>query len=199
MRLEEFQNITPLDNIPSILNHAILSHNKAAKLPHNTVAHQEVQQRRDAKMVPRGLPLHQYANVYFHARNPMMYSRKNQAQKLCVLRISTRILEIPGAVITDQNAASPYVRFSSPDRLPEMDLEYVFARYWKHKDDPIEDRKHSNAKCAETLIPNRISPRFLQGAHALNETAKQKLIALGFSLPLVCNPDLLCNPDLFFH
>ena len=68
MTLEEFQNITLLGNIPSILNHGILSHVEAAKLAtHHSVALQEVQDKRDAKMVPGGLSLHQYANVYFPA------------------------------------------------------------------------------------------------------------------------------------
>jgi hypothetical protein len=48
-------------------------------------------------------------NLYFHARNPMMFKRRGEA--LCVLRVSTDVLQINGTVITDQNAASDYVRF----------------------------------------------------------------------------------------
>lgn len=194
MTLEEFQSIMPLGNIPSILNHGILSYVEAAKFAqHDSVALQEVQEKRDRKKVPGGLSLHHYANVYFHARNPMMFRRHNQARKLCVLRISPRILEIPGAVITDQNAASKYVRFLSPEWLQVIDLEYIFAENWKHPDNQIEDYKHSSAKCAEALIPHRIPPQYLQGAYVHNETVHQNLIALGFNLPIVC------KPDLFFH
>lgn len=42
MKLAEFQNITPIKNIPSILQHGILSHAHASKLPHHSVALQEV-------------------------------------------------------------------------------------------------------------------------------------------------------------
>src|SRR5437016_8033390 len=117
MKLEEFQNITPIGNIPSILQHGILSHAWASKLPHLSVALQAVQDKRDVKRVPGGLALHEYANVYFHARNPMMSRRRDEAHRLCILRISTDILNISGAVITDQNAVSKYVRFSAPDIL----------------------------------------------------------------------------------
>ena len=80
-------------------------------LPHHSVALQEVQDKRDKIQIPGGLLLHEYANVYFHARNPMMSRRRNEAHALCVLRVSTEILKIPGAVITDQNAVSKYVKF----------------------------------------------------------------------------------------
>lgn len=191
--LQEFQNITPICNIPSILANGILSYVKAEKLPHKSVALQGVQDQRDAKTVTGGLPLHQYANVYFHARNPMMSRRRNEAQQLCVLRVSTQILQIPGAVITDQNAASKYVRFSAPDRLRHMNLDYVFARSWKYPDNQIEEWRHSSAKCAEALIPHQIPPTFLLGAYVVSESAKASLISLGFQLPIQI------DADLFFH
>src|SRR3954468_8285242 len=113
-RVTEFHCIMPIGNIPSIMEHGILSHERAAKLKHHSVAMQEIQDRRDKKQVPGGLKLHQYANLYFHARNPMMYKRKGEAASLCILRVSTRVIAIEGAVISDQNAASDYVRFLHP-------------------------------------------------------------------------------------
>ena len=74
-RVTELHCIMPIDNINSVMTHGILSHERAAKLPHRSVALQPVQDRRDQKQVPGGLKLHQYANLYFHARNPMLYKR----------------------------------------------------------------------------------------------------------------------------
>jgi ssDNA thymidine ADP-ribosyltransferase, DarT len=193
MKLEEFQNITPIVNIPSILEHGILSHVEASKLPHHSIALQEVQDKRDQKQIPGGLALHEYANVYFHARNPMMSRRRGEARTLCVLQVSTEILKIPGAVITDQNAVSKYVKFSAPDRLKTMNLDYVFAATWKHPDDQIEEWRHSSAKCAEALIPKRIQPSYLLGAYVVDDDARAKLGALGFALPIQI------HADLFFH
>jgi hypothetical protein len=193
MILAEFQNITPLANIPSILQHGILSHAMASKLPHHSVALQAVQDKRDQKQIPGGFALHEYANVYFHARNPMMSRRRNEARSLCVLRVSTEILKIPGAVITDQNAVSKYVKFSAPDRLKFMNLDYVFAANWKHPGDQIEEWRHSSAKCAEALIPQKILPIYLLGEYVLNDTVRAQLNALGFALPI----DI--DADLFFH
>jgi hypothetical protein len=117
LRVTEFQCIMPLENIPSVLKHGILSNEGAAKLPHRSVAMQEVQERRDLKQVPRGLKLHQYANLYFHARNPMMYKRKESVADLCVLCVSLDVLKVEGVVLADCNASSNYVRFLPPFRL----------------------------------------------------------------------------------
>ena len=193
MKLNEFQNITLIANIPSILQHGIVSNVEAEKLPHESVALADVQEKRDGKRVPGGLALHEYANVYFHARNPMMSRRRNEAARLCVLRISTKVLTIDGAVITDQNAASKYVKFSAPDQLPSMDLEYVFAESWKHPGDQIQEWRHRSAKCAEVLIPYKIPPNYLLGAYVLNASAQQQLQDQGFQLPIQH------DPHLFFH
>jgi hypothetical protein len=193
MTLTEFQNISLIDNVPSILKLGILSHVEAAKVPHLSVALQPVQDKRDLKRVPGGLALHEYANVYFHARNPMMSLRRNEAHRLCVLRVSTEIFKIPGAVVTDQNAVSKYVRFSTPEIVKYMDLNYVFARNWKHPGEQIEEWRHSSAKCAEVLIPQRIPPEFLLGAYVLNDAAKGRLEGRGFKLPIQV------NSDIFFH
>ena len=72
---------------------------------------QSVQDLRDKKQVPGALQLHQYANLYFHTRNPMLFKRLNEVDSLCILRISKQVLAVPGAIVTDQNAASDYVRF----------------------------------------------------------------------------------------
>lgn len=71
-RVTEFQCIMPMTNMPSVLKHGILSFERAKKIEHESVALEEAQEKRDARQVPGGLMLHQYANLYFHARNPMM-------------------------------------------------------------------------------------------------------------------------------
>lgn len=193
MKLSEFQNIMPIANIPTVLTHGILSHVEAAKLAHRSVAEQQVQDIRDQKAVPQGQPLHEYANAYFHARNPMMSKRRTQAGELCVLRISTEILKLPGVVITDQNAASNYARFYPPKYLDWLDLDTIFAANWKHPGNQIEEWRHSSAKCAEVLVPEAIAPEFILGAYVVSADALTRLQGMEFALPIEI------DPDLFFH
>jgi hypothetical protein len=192
-RVTEFQCIMPMENIPSVLVHGILSHEQAMKLAHVTVAMQAIQDKRDKKHVTGGLKLHQYANLYFHARNPMMSKRRDDASKLCVLRVSRQVLKIQGAVITDQNAASDYVRFHAPDQIGLLNLDDIFARNWKHPEDQIKEWKHSSAKCAEVLIPQMIPPELIEGAFVLDIAAKQSLTERGFP------HSISIDADLFFH
>jgi hypothetical protein len=124
----------PIANIGSVVERGILSYEGAAKLKHHSVALQPVQDKRNQKHVPGGLKLHQYANLYFHARNPMLFKRKDEAQALSVLRISTQVLRLNGTVISDQNAASAYVRFLHPSQWELLDFDDIYAMNWLHPD-----------------------------------------------------------------
>jgi len=189
MNIEEFHCIQAIENIPSILAHGILSHEKAESLKHRSVAMAVVQERRDKVRIPRGLRLHQYANLYFHARNPMMYRLQDLASQLCVLRVSSTALQTPGAVIADQNASSDWVRFLDPSQIAQLDLEAVFARDWRDDHLPSYWRKKSQ-KCAELLIPKSLPPELLSGAYVVSDAEKASLRSAGFSLPIDIDSDL---------
>jgi len=186
----ELHNIMPIANIPLVLRHGILSHEEAAKQPHASVALSEIQERRDIKRVPGGLKLHQYANLYFCARNPMMYRRKNEAATLCVLRIDRCVLTLPNVVLSDQNAASDYVRFlKSPEGLRELNYDLIFATYWT-SEDPFDYWRRKSIKCAEVLVPHRVPADLIVGAYVLNVTAEVNLREAGFDRPITCNANL---------
>lgn len=186
-RVSEFQCIMPLSNIPSVLERGILSHERAAKVSHESAAMQEIQDRRDRKRVPGGLKLHQYANLYFHARNPMLYKRKENAANLCVLRVSPEVRLLDGVVITDGNAAGELVRFLHPRQYRVLDFDAIFAMNWNHPDDPIALRRHRLQKCAELLVPHFVDPKFLMGAYVVDGNAKAKL-SQTFNLSITIDP-----------
>lgn len=186
-RVNELHCIMPIGNVPSVMQHGILSHERASKLEHHSVALQAIQDKRDGRHVPGGLKLHQYANLYFHARNPMMYKRKNDSPNLCVLRVTTDVLGLPGTVITDQNAASDYVRFLAPAHWQALDFDDIFSMDWRHPDDPIAYFRHKARMCAEVLVQNQVESRFIIGAYVADPAAEQKLLKEGFNLPVSKN------------
>jgi hypothetical protein len=195
--LEELHYITPIENMKSICSLGILSHEQAEKHRHKSVAKKEVQERRKKVVVPGGRPLHQYVNLYFHARNPMMFKRKELHKELCVLRISKDILSLPQVVIADRNASSEYVLFTSaPDGLKYINSELVYAKYWHH-DNPIEKFRHASIKCAEVLVPDKVSKDFILGAYVSCNESKTKI----YDIILEVEPDfsIIVNPDLFFQ
>ncbi|MGB9616904.1 MAG: DarT ssDNA thymidine ADP-ribosyltransferase family protein, partial [Desulfomonilaceae bacterium] len=80
--LRELHYITPIANVPSILCMGILSYNQAKREKHQSVAMDDIQDRRARVVVPRGRKLHEYVNLYICARNPMMYKRRGQYRDL---------------------------------------------------------------------------------------------------------------------
>ena len=182
--INELHYITPIANVPSILQHGLLSHSRAQKVVHQSVAMLEIQDLRSKKVVPGGRPLHDYVNLYFHARNPMLYKRQAQHQTLCVLRIGPDVLDLPGAVICDGNAASDYTRFlSSPGGLQFLSRDEVFAEWWTDMN-PIVKWEKARKKCAEVLVPDQIEVRCIIGAYVSCQAAQGALAAAGFQLPI---------------
>lgn len=189
--LKEVQFIAPIQNLTSILKRGVLSHNAMSKLQHVSVAMQAVQDLRAKKVIPGGMALHDYANLYICARNPMMYVRRGAHQELCVLSISTQVLDVPGTVVTDQNASSKYVRFSAaPDGLSIVDGERTFARDWRHPDDQIEEWRHKARKCAEVLVPNCVSTSFIQGVYVSGSVGKAAVQGISNTIGIQVDPDL---------
>lgn len=193
--LTELHYITPIQNVPSILQRGILSHKLAEKHHPETVAMPEIQDRRATVRVPDGSrfgrPLHEYTNLYFHARNPMLFKRQGLHQSLCVLRISTDVLHLPAVVVCGQNAASGYARFDNvADGLARIDRDVVFAEDWRHPGDPPAYYHHKSVKCAEVLVPDRVPPSHVQGAYVSCASSKQMLIGLAPSLHVVVDAHL---------
>src|ERR1700749_1002469 len=124
-RVTELHCIMPIANVSSVMDRGVLSFDRASALHHASVAMQPVQDRRDRKSVPGGLRLHQYANLYFHARNPMLFKRRNE--DVCVLKVSTDVLALPGVVITDCNASSDYVRYLAPSQWALLNFDDIYA------------------------------------------------------------------------
>ncbi len=186
-RITELHCIMPIENIPSVMQRGILSHEQASRLSHNDISLSEVQDRRKKEKIGN-LMLHQYANLYFCARNPMLYLRLNQKDSLCILRVSKEILKCEGIVISDRNASAyDYVKFyESPKGLHHIDFDLVFAEYWIDTN-MFEYWRKKSIKCAEVLVPHCIEAGYIEGAYVANETAKVNLGNKGFSRPIAIN------------
>jgi len=181
--VKELHFITSIDNLGSILMYGILCHNRAARLAHRSVASESVQNIRRAKPVPGGFSLHNYANLYFNARNPMMYCIKHMPD-LIVIRVSPEVLDLPDTVVTDGNAATWNTRFyPSPEGLANLDSGLIFAYYWTDPDYMVYLEK-KRARNAEVLVPNLVSSEYIQGCYVDTEEKRRACLALQ-NLPVV--------------
>lgn len=182
--IRELHSIMPIENVPSVMKHGILCFNGVKRLAHASVALAGVQNRRDDRTMPNGKSLHDFANLYFDARNPMMSRIRSRHNQVCVLRINQRVLDLSEVVITDGNAASDYTYFGDGiGAWRKLDKELIFAEDWTDTD-PIKYYSKKRSKCAEVLIPSKISPEYIVGAYVSGERGLKNLAAKGFELPI---------------
>lgn len=186
-RVAELHFITHFDNIPGILAEGIHCHNKMKHRPHKSVADPEVQERRAGKTIPGGLRLHDYTNLYFDARNVMMYVQEDPYH-VAVVRVDAAVLDEEGSVVSDRNAAAPATFRPVEQGIAALNEDEVYAEWWN---DSIDSRQK---RCAEFLVPRTVSPEYIVGLYVVSQTAKQELEALvGDAL------DITVNAHLFFR
>jgi hypothetical protein len=188
--LLELHYITHIGNISSILRNGILSHKQAERHNPISVAMEEIQARRLVRVVPQGKPIHSYACLYLHARNPMLYKILRSHEELTILRVSTDVFDITNAIITDGNASSDYTRFyPSPDGLESLQSSLVLSRDWA-SDNPYEYWHRKRARCAELLVPDNISPQLIIGAYVSYAKSQKSVREAGFTLPVDIEHDI---------
>lgn len=187
----ELHYITAIANLPSILRYGVLSHTLADQLAHDSVAMPEIQERRRNKQIPGARSLHDYANLYFDAHNPMLSKCRGRNAEICVLHIDPAVLDQAGVIVTDRNAASNWVGFFSVTQgLSVINRERVLARYWIHTNDPYDEMSHKSEKCAEVLVPDRVEAHFIAGAYVANQDALLAFQLLNSALPVRIRGDM---------
>jgi len=120
----------------------------------------------------------------------MLYKRRNE--DICVLAVSTDVLDLTGVIITDKNAASDYVSFRSVfNGLSYVNAELTFAEDWRDND-TIQYWRKKAAKCAEVLVPDRVDPAYILRAYVASPELKRKVD--DFNTPLA----VIVDRHLFF-
>lgn len=187
-RVRELHYIASFANVPSILDRGVLSHKLAAGVVHRSVASEEVQAIRAAKLVPNGLQLHRYANFYIDARNSMMSRIRHENLEIAVLRIDPSALDVDGVVVADRNAAGPARFYDAAEGIAALDETAVYARWWN------QSLAAKQRRCAEVLVPSRLAPEYVLGAYVMNEECGERLNTIIAPREL----EIVVKSDLYF-
>ncbi|MEW6202451.1 MAG: DarT ssDNA thymidine ADP-ribosyltransferase family protein [bacterium] len=176
VRIKQLYYITHIDNISSILRRGILSHKTIVEqnIDYTHIYDTQIVSNRKDRLTPDKKSLWEYANLYFQARNPMLYRVvcEQSADNLAVLGVDLDVKDLAGAFVTSGNAAS----ISSEIILAKeywkviKELEKVFGcEYWKDED-------HSKRKImAECLVPERIDPSYIKEIYVANNNIAEKI------------------------
>lgn len=195
--VKELHFITPIGNLGSILQRGILSHNRAVRIRHRSVASEDVQDRRKRKRVPGGKRLHDYANLYFHARNAMMsyllYHPSQGHKDLIVLRVSPEVLDLPDTVVTDGNSANGDTRFyPSPEGLRYLNAKLIFAKRWTDENG-WPDQEAKRMRMAEVLVPNLVPCRYIRSCFV--DTSEKRRECMEYE----ALPSVIFSREVFFR
>ena len=189
--------ITHKDNVASILRHGLLSHSSVLdrSLQYQAIYDSEIVSNRKNKLTPNGHSLWDFANVYFQARNPMMYRviHEKGANDLAVISFNSRVLDIPSVFVTDGNAANSATSFYNKHEgikalVDSWDI--ITGEWWNSVDG---SKRKIMAEC---LVPSCIPPEYIHTVYAPSHRAAEEIrSAIGLSqTPIVPEPNLFFVP-----
>lgn len=112
------------NNLDSILNSgAIYSKTRMGTKPFVSIAYESVQELRSKIIVTSsGRRLHDYVPLYFGNRTPMIAALEKQNEDILFLRFSLDILELPGVVLANGNAATAGTTFHPYTNLDSLGI-----------------------------------------------------------------------------
>jgi hypothetical protein len=190
--------ITHIDNVPSILQLGILSHERVEreKIPFTPIYDAEIVTKRCGRQVPDGRSLWSFANLYFQPRNPMLYRvvLEKSASDVVVLAVRPDILNRSDIFISTGNAAS-----SLSDILPASKGRKIISQiksatnkeWWKEEDG---SKREIMAEC---LVPDLIPPEFIQTIYVADHDTAEKIKSLlpQGRLSVVPEPKMFFQPS----
>ena len=191
--------ITHINNLPSILQHGILSHQQvtARGLPFTPVYNAEIVAHRQQRQTPDGKSLWEYANVYFQPRNPMLYKVLSEINKNDVVILGTKpqILDTEGAFIALGNAA----HLLTPLVDVKTGLQAVNGEYWNILNSDWWKTEDGTKRkiMAECLIPNVIPPAAIHSVYIASASISERIRPLLSQLPH--SVEVVVEPHMFFQ
>lgn len=168
-----FYYITHIDNVKSILDKGILSHDQVKKegIKNKAIYDKHVLARRSEKW-------RNYANLYFNPRNPMLFRLINEQSedKLAIIGVDRQIVKQPDVWLADGNVAcqKTTVKPFDKDRLEKIEKQTGIANWTKI---PEDKRKIM----AEVLVPKEVKKEWIKKINVFSDKAYKTLKKRGVS------------------
>ncbi|MFB0524205.1 MAG: DarT ssDNA thymidine ADP-ribosyltransferase family protein [Phycisphaerae bacterium] len=195
--IKELYYITHIDNVPSIVKHGILCHQiiEEKNIEFTAIYNKEIVSRRAQREVPGGKSLWDFANLYFQARNPMLYKviHDKPLDKIVVLGVRRDAMNLKGAFIADGNAANSPTSIIPRSKVPKECWAEIMTntqKEWWNQEDGSKRKI-----MAECLVPQRIAPEYIQTIYTPNLKVKEKLERIsGLDIPVVPEANMFFQP-----
>jgi hypothetical protein len=190
-----FYYITHIDNLPSILQRGILCHRaiEEEQIGFTKIYNEEIVNKRETKIIPNARELWNYVNLYFQARNAMLYrilrSGRN-SEDIIIIGLKNELLYKEGVYISDGNAASDNTNFYSSSKIGKHIKEIrkkTDKEWWSTEDGSKRE------VMAECLVPSKVESDYISEIYVPNSNLLKKARA-------VCNENIriIPEPEMFF-
>jgi len=197
--IRELFYITHVKNTKSILEKGILCHKRIEEsgIPYERIYNKEVVSRRESITVPDGRSLWSFANLFFQARNPMLYTvvRNKPLDEIAVIGVDRSILDRADIFISTGNAAhsqSEIVPASEKKKVLPKIIYNINRVYWNEVDGS------KRTIMAECLVPDFVPPQLIRSVYFGDYKAKYKTeesIGKSIDIPFVFVPRMFFQPS----
>lgn len=196
MDIQGFYYISHIDNLKSILEHGILSHQmiQTRGIEPAKIYDEEIVSRRQHRQTPEGLSLWAYANLFFQPRNPMLYRvlREKGQKDIVVLRFRAAILDDMARYVTTGNAAhsqSEIVNITSK-ALKEI-MPHLKMEYWN------QENGTKRRIMAECLVKDEVPAQYLDAIYVADHNVQTTVENIIQSTPRR-DIKVIPEPHMFF-
>lgn len=195
--IKELYYITHFKNVPSILKHGILCHQtiEEKNIEFTPIYNKEIVSRRAQIEVAGGNTLWAFANLYFQARNPMLYKviHDKPLNDIIVLGVRRDAMNLKGVLIADGNAANSPTIIMSRSKVEKAQWAEIISntqKEWWNQEDGSKRKI-----MAECLIPEKIAPEYVNTIYTPNLETKEKLEKIiPLDIPIVPQADMFFQP-----
>lgn len=171
--------ITHIENVPSILERGILSHEciEAGNVKYKRIYDEGIVANRHKINAPDGNSLWHFANLFFQPRNPMMYRvlHEKNVDEVAVITVRPDIIDRLDVFISTGNAAHAQSEIlasgAGRTKLRQIIRDTVKVDYWKAEDG---SKRKIMAEC---LVPDVVPPESIVSVYVASHNTKITLEA----------------------
>jgi hypothetical protein len=156
-----FYHMTHYDNLDSVLNHGLISHNQAVlnNLIKVDISNPLIQKNRNRNEAVFGRNIQDYVPLYINPQNPMMVSEKvkSYSSSIILLEVIPHILvQMEETLFSDGNAAQLQTNFfHNQDEMENVNWQLLQEGKW------VRGTDSHRVMCSEVLIPDKIEVFYL--------------------------------------
>ena len=189
--------ITHINNLPSIIEHGILSHAEVEtrNLEYTPIYDSDIVSSRANTNVDGSKTLWNFANLYFQPRNAMLYRVLHEKgdSELAIVAVHSTVSTQEGVFISTENAASEdseiLAREEGWERV-QADWQIIDNEWWNSSDGS------KRIMMAECLVPECVAPEYIHSIYVANYRVAE-LVRQMRGIPTTVIP--VPEPHMFFR